>query len=270
MPALDREILREWPATVPSPVRAELLRGGMVARTFLVHVAGGWRVVAKMSSSPAADEADGLRALAAAGVPVPEVLSADGRLLVLEHLTGPTDWAEVGRAVAAMHQVSGPAYGWHQDNHCGRFDQPNGWRAEWPAFFAEQRVRVHLDDPQLDPVLRRRLERACDGPIQELLPTRPVPVLTHGDLWSGNVVAGRLVDPEVSYADRELDLACLEMDRRLPPELWAAYVEVLPPSPGYPARRTALQLHHLLLHVRHFGPSRCAALGAALDACGWA
>ena len=46
--------------------------------------------------------------------------------------------------------------------------------------------------------LRLRLERACDGPIQALLPDAPVPSLTHGDLWPGNMIDGRwLVDPAV-------------------------------------------------------------------------
>ena len=47
--------------------------------------------------------------------------------------------------------------------------------------------------------------------------------LTHGDLWTGNVVGGRwLVDPAVAYVDRELELAFLDM-ADLPAKFHDAY-----------------------------------------------
>jgi fructosamine-3-kinase len=170
-----------------------------------------------------------------------------------------------------MHRSTGPAFGWHRDNRAGRFVQENGWLDSWGSFYAERRVRTHLTDPAVPADLRRRLERACDGPLPELLPTSPPPSLTHGDLWAGNVVDGRwLVDPEVSYADRELDLAYLEGSDSLPPEFFAAYREAWPVEPGYEERRPALRLHHMLLQVRHFGPDRYRPrIEAVLDRYGW-
>jgi len=61
------------------------------------------------------------------------------------------------------------------------------------------------------------------------LPARPAASLTHGDLWLGNVVDGRwLVDPAVSYADRELDLAFMQGSGNLPDELFEAYQQEWP------------------------------------------
>jgi hypothetical protein len=41
---------------------------------------------------------------------------------------------------------------------------------------------------------------------------RPPASLTHGDLWTDNVVDERwLVHPAVTYVDRELEFACLDM-----------------------------------------------------------
>ena len=64
-----------------------------------------------------------------------------------------------------------------------------------------------------------------------MLPDNPAVSLTHGDLWRGNVVDGRwVIDPEVSFADRELDLACMRMSEEhpLPTEFWAAYQQAWP------------------------------------------
>lgn len=261
-----------WPAALPRPVAVEPLSGGWVARTWRARLADGTCAVVKQTSYPAAAEADGLAALEAAGVPVPAVLGHAAGTLVLCEVTGPADWPLVGRAVAALHSRTGERYGWHRDNYAGRFPQPNAWSQCWPDFFAERRVRVHLDDPAVPPEVARRLHRACDGPLRSRLPERPPAALTHGDLWRGNVVAGRwVVDPEVSLADRELDLAYMEMSVRdpLPPAFWGAYRDVLPFPDGYTERRPVLQLHHRLLQVRHFGETRVPDLVAALDALGW-
>jgi fructosamine-3-kinase len=260
-----------WPPDLPPLLTEEPISGGWVCETSRGRLADGRAVVVKRSPYPADAEADGLRALAAAGVPVPTLLGHTGHVLVLTHLSGEPDWPGTGRAVARMHRATGPAYGWHRDNHAGRFVQDNGWLDHWGTFYAERRVRAHLTDPAVPEDLRGRLHRACDGPLPALLPATPAPSLTHGDLWTGNIVDGRwLVDPEVSYADRELDLAYMHASRSLPAEFWRAYEREWPYDAGFDRRRPALRLHHLLLQVRHFGPAKYRpAIGAVLDHYGW-
>lgn len=261
-----------WPADLPPIREAVPLPGGWVGRTMDAVLTDGRRVVIKQCPYPADAEADGLAALAAAGVPVPAVVTVSGPLLVLERVSGASDWAGLGAAFARMHRVTGPAYGWHRDNHAGRFDQPNGWSHHWPTFFAENRVRTHLADPSIPDDLRRRLERACDGPLQARLPAEPPASLTHGDFWAGNTVDGRwVIDPEVSYADRELDLAYMLMSAKnpLPPEFWDAYAAEWPLPEDFGTRRLVLGLHHRLLQVRHFGDSQLPALDRDLTALGW-
>lgn len=269
VPPLDRA---PWPSGLPRPVAVARLAGGWVGVTSRAVLADGRPVVVKQTPYPADGEADGLAALAGAGVPTPPVLGLAGGTLVLAEVGGPADWPALGRAVALMHQVAGPAFGWHRDNHAGRFPQPNAWSESWPEFFAERRVRCHLADPSVPAELRRRLEGALDGPLRALLPERPAPVLTHGDLWPGNTVGGRwVVDPEVSFADRELDLAYMESSVAdpFPDAFWAAYREVLPFPDGYAERRPVLQLHHRLLQVRHFGAGQLPAIEAVLARHGW-
>lgn len=248
------------------------LGGGWVGTTMLGTLAGGRRVVVKRSGFPAEIEADGLAALTRAGVPTPEVLAVEGELLVLEYVHGEPNWAGLGLAIARMHRVTGNRYGWHRDNRAGRFVQPNGWSDDWPSFFAENRVRSHLTDPTLPEDFRRRLQHACDGPIQNRLSVESVPSLTHGDLWAGNTIDGRwVIDPEVSFADRELDLAYMLMSSRrtLPEEFWEAYLGAWPIADGFEERRLVLGLHHRLLQVRHFGAAQLDALDRDLKALGW-
>src|SRR5690242_13650432 len=75
-----------WPPEVPALVAAEPVNGGWVCDTRRGVLADGRQVVVKKSPYPADAEADGLRALAAAGVPVPQVLGYAGSVLVLEYV----------------------------------------------------------------------------------------------------------------------------------------------------------------------------------------
>jgi fructosamine-3-kinase len=261
----------DWPPGLAPLSSTRPLDGGYICSTTRGRLADGQEVVVKRCPYPTEAEADGLRALAAAGVPVPAVLGVANHVLVLEHVGGPPDWPALGRAIARMHRTTASHFGWHRDNFQGMTRQHNAWSDDWPTFYVERRLRVHLADPSVPPPLRRRVERACDGPLQALLRPRPPASLTHGDLWAANVVEGRwLVDPAVSFADRELELAYMQLSNSLPPELFEAYDDEWPPDPSYEQRRPALQLHKLLNNIRHFGPDRyLPRIEAVLETYGW-
>ena len=260
-----------WPPGLAPLVSTEPLKGGFICGTVRGRLADGREVVVKRCPYPAEVEADGLRALGAAGVPVPAVLGVGSQVLVLERVGGPPDWAALGRAIAGLHRTTGDRFGWHRDNFQGITVQPNGWYEDWPSFYVERRVRPHLADARVPGPLRRRIERACEGPLPALLRPRPPASLTHGDLWMGNVIEGRwLVDPAVSFADRELELAYMQLSDSLPAEFWDAYMAEWPSDPGYERRRPALQLHKFLNNIRHFGPDRYVPrIQAVLDTYGW-
>jgi fructosamine-3-kinase len=261
----------DWPLGLAPLVSTQPLKGGFICSTLRGRLADRREVVVKRCPYPAEVEADGLAALAAAGAPVPAVLGVASQVLVLECVGGPPDWPALGRAIARLHRITGDRFGWHRDNFQGMTTQPNGWCDEWPSFYVERRVRVHLADPKVPEPLRRRIDRACDGPLPALLPPRPPASLTHGDLWVANVVEGRwLVDPAVSFVDRELEVAYMQLSNSLPAELLDAYLEAWPPDPGYEQRRPALQLHKFLNNIRHFGPDRYVPrIEAVMDTYGW-
>ena len=264
--------LTDWPSGLPTVTTAVRLTGGWIGRTWHASLADGREVVVKLCPYPAEVEADGFAALAAARVPVPDVLAVAGGTLVLNFVQGPPDWPLLGTAIARMHLHTNPRYGWHRDNQAGRFVQQNSWANDWPTFFVENRIRPHFAEPSLPASFRIRLERACDGLIQAMLPEHPLASLTHGDLWQGNIVDGRwVIDPEVSFADRELDLANMlsSSGHPFPPEFWDAYQQEWPIPSDFESRRRVLGLHHRLLQVRHFGASHLATLDEDLTAHGW-
>ena len=151
----------------------------------------------------------------------PQVLAVTGRLLLLEALAARDDsersWERFARDLAAAHRsTAGTQFGWHRNGYLGRFRQVNTWTASGHQFFAEHRLLRYLSEPAVEQALttadRRAIERLCDR-LPEVIPAMPA-VLTHGDLWAGNLVSqpgGRItvIDPAVSRTWAEVDLSML-------------------------------------------------------------
>lgn len=212
-------------------------------------------------------EADGLAALRAAGGPAtPEVIVADHELLVLSVLRPRPRtagfWEGFAHTLARLHTGTvHPRFGWHRDNWLGRRRQINTWTADGFAFFAEHRLLRWLTEPRVEAALapadRVALERLCRR-LPDLLPNRPA-CLTHGDLWTQNVLAtadGRaaVIDPAVSYSWAEVDLAHL-WTTAPPPEshrFFGAYAELTGLDDGWPDRMPILQLRQHLAVLAQF------------------
>jgi protein-ribulosamine 3-kinase len=249
--------------------------GGCIHECFRVQIRGHARFLKTNGLSfddAFAAEADGLRALRAAGAPVPEVLasgSAHGKaFLLLEwlELGGVGDFGALGSMLAQLHRHSGPKFGWQRDNYIGATRQPNGWCDDWVEFWGARRLRPQVElatkkGYRLDHAL---FERACSL----LRGHAPQPSLVHGDLWSGNAgfTAGGpvLFDPAVYFGDREVDVAMTELFGGFPDEFYAAYNEAFPLPAGYEARKRLYNLYHLLNHLNLFGEGYLAQVEEAL------
>jgi fructosamine-3-kinase len=255
---------------------ARALPGGAIAEAWLVEYEDGKRVVAKAAPGAPADlfrvEADGLVTLGER-LRTPRLLAVTDRLLVLEALdpvpAGAPYWEALAERLAALHAATHPRFGWARDGYLGVLTQVNTWTDDGHRFYAEHRLLRWLAEPPAAALAgpdRRALERLCDR-LPELVPPMPA-VLTHGDLWSGNLVAAGtepvLIDPAVSYCWAEVDLSMLWCSPR-PPEsdrCFDRYQELAPTPPGWRARMPLLHLRELLSAVAHGEPHTSNALPA--------
>lgn len=252
----------------------EAADGGLAAVAGLAQRAHGPAVFAKTFTEPlAADvfgaEAEGLRALRElGGAPTPDVVLAAPNLLVLSALGPRIDtepfWERLAHVVAHLHtSTTGGRFGWEHDTWLGRMRQDNTWSSDGHTFFAERRLLRWLPEPRvraaLDAEDRRALERLCAA-LPELLPVRPS-CLTHGDLWSQNVLATpsggpALIDPAVSRTWAEVDLSMLWSSPRPPASerFFAVYAEVTGLDAGWRERMPLLHLRQNLAVVAQYEP----------------
>jgi fructosamine-3-kinase len=222
------------------------------------------------------NEAAGLRLLSATHtVPVPTVFALSETTpehpayLLLEWLEsrGNGDQARLGEQLAEMHRWREPnkpaQFGLDHDNYVGSTPQHNQPDNDWPAFFIQQRL---LPQMQLSHSLgllhyqrRLRLEKLCERIPELLQGITQIPSLIHGDLWGGNVINSprglALIDPAVSYSDREAEIAFTELFGGFSASFYQSYQSAWPLQPGYADRRDLYNLYHLLNHLNLFGES---------------
>ncbi|MDR3707423.1 MAG: fructosamine kinase family protein [Capsulimonadaceae bacterium] len=258
------------------------LSGGMVNTAARVDAASGPLFVKWKRDAPAAlfaREAAGLQLLdGASPLRVPKVLHVAGEaspecpsFLVLEWIdvttpANPDLFAQrLAEGVATLH-ASNPSpdaqYGLGYDNFLGALEQSNAWTSTWPAFYRDQRLsamlRLGRRDGWLSPSRSRRLETVIEHTEDLLGHSDTRAEMIHGDLWAGNFVCSPgnnpvLIDPAVHYADREVEMAFIELFGGFPRRFGEIYRASYPLDPGYPSRRPLLQLYPLLVHLRHFG-----------------
>ncbi|MFG1880393.1 fructosamine kinase family protein [Micromonospora sp. NPDC049102] len=270
----------------PGPfLRESLLRAGMRDVVAVEPAAGGLAALAGIATrrdappvfvkafaeAPADDvfpaEADGLAALRdLGGVATPEVILADRDVLVLSLLRprprSEAFWERFAHVLAHLHMSTPhPRFGWHRDNWLGRRRQVNTWHDDGFAFFAQHRLLRWLGEPRVDAALDREdraaLERLC-ARLPELLPARPG-CLTHGDLWTQNVLSTAdgqpaLIDPAVSYLWAEVDLAHV-WTTSPPPEaqrFFDVYAELTSLDSDWRARMPIIQLRQHLAVLAQF------------------
>jgi len=257
------------------------LAGGSVSIVERVLLSDGGSWVAKLASSSTSPdqfpaEAQGLRTLRVRSGPrVPEALHLSPRLLILEDLLpgrrADDHWERLGRELAAIHSVPGPAFGFFADGFLGSTRLPNEWVDDGWAFFAGRRIlpllRLCRDENKLDAEQVKRGERFASR-LRELVPGERA-TLVHGDLWSGNVLADAsgapcLIDPFAHFGWAETDIAMTFLFGGFPSIFHDAWEEEMRPAPGW---RTRAEIHntvHLLNHLHLFGTEYLEPVGKLL------
>jgi fructosamine-3-kinase len=285
------EALRTAVERVTGERVVELARvhGGDVARSFRADLAGGGRVFAKTHGSPPPNhfttEARGLQWLREAGaVAVPEVLGAsDGDGTEPAHLV--LEWveegrpragtdAELGAALARLHDAGAPCFGREDRRTTGSRGLPNDPQPTWADFYASCRLlplaRLAAEARALPASAIRRLEHLA-GRLDTYDDGEP-PARLHGDLWAGNRMTDRqgrswLVDPACHGGHREFDLAMMRLFGGFSEPCFAAYAEIHPLRAGWQERVALHQVAPLVVHAIKFGGGYVAAAVDAIGRC---
>jgi fructosamine-3-kinase len=253
--------------------RAAPVGGGCIHQALALEGPDDARYFAKLNDArhaPAfAAEADGLLALAAAGMRVPRPVAqgecAGRAFLVLEFLAlgegSDAAHRELGRRLARQHASRGPHFGWARDNYLGLTPQANAPCASWVEFWQTRRLVPQLALARTnghDGRLQVLGAQVVDAVPRLLTGHDAMPALLHGDLWSGNAAFLRngtpvVFDPAVYYGDPEADLAMTELFGGFPESFYEGYREVRAITAGYRLRRILYNLYHVLNHLNLFG-----------------
>lgn len=178
------------------------------------------------------------------------------------------DPERIAHNLASLHQVKHTSFGLDHSNHIGTLDQANIWSTCFVDFYMACRIQPQIKmahDQGID--LRADMD-ALHHVIQREIPEDP-PCLIHGDLWSGNMVYSStqayFIDPSVSFAHREMDLAMMNLFGGFPAAVYDIYDEIYPLESQWKARMDLFQLYYLLVHLNIFGVQYRLSVQRILD-----
>jgi fructosamine-3-kinase len=258
--------------------------GGDINEAWRVTLADGGTAFVKTRVDAAPGEygaeADDLHWLAEPGaLRTPRVLEVSDDYLALGWIEpGRLDSRgaeELGRGLAATHAAGAANFGDPRlgdsnpdtPSRFGSLSLSNEPTADWPSFYAERRLaplaRIVAERGALSSRGVAAVERVCER-MAELAGAPEPPSRLHGDLWSGNVMAGAdgrpwLIDPSAYGGHREVDLAMLRLFGAPSERVFVAYAEVAPLADGWEDRVALWQLLPLLVHAVLFDGSYPAA-----------
>jgi fructosamine-3-kinase len=234
-------------------------------------------------------ELSGLRLLTkAAGIltPVPVATGlidlADASLLLFEalperlpgHRTN-HDWAEIGRALATLHQIKHQGFELDRQGFFGPLPQDNRpiTSNRWADFYAQRRIlpllQTAVDSGNLPVDLAGGVARIAER-LPALAGPEPRPSLLHGDAQQNNFISTArgaiVIDASPYFGHPEIDLAQVDFFHLVPARLFDAYQETAPIDPGFADRRDLWRLPTHLAIVAVDGPVGQRHLALLADA----
>lgn len=139
-----------------------------------------------------------------------------------------------------------PMFGFPVSTCCGETVQDNSWKASWAEFYADNRLRGILaasvrnngSDAELSSTVETVAGKVVPRLIGDDRVKNIVPVVIHGDLWSGNHSKGRIAgrggieevvyDPSAVYGHSEYELGIMKMFGGFGSGFWNEYNKLVP------------------------------------------
>ncbi len=210
----------------------------------------------------------GLKALALKGLSVPkiefELFKESYSALVLNWIDARSVSENDGELIATnlrqLHSNRHKNYGLEHHNYIGRWPQSNSEHHTFSQFYSHERLIPQIEMAHKCGWLSFKIStNHIDEQIRNLIPEEK-PTLIHGDLWSGNYLIDKhhqfyFIDPSISYAHREMDIAMMHLFGGFPSSCYAIYNEMMPMEKGWQNRMDIFQLYYLLVHLNLFGLS---------------
>jgi len=225
----------------------------------------------------------GLQTLGKTGViKVPKVVAYsvfnNNQVLILEWIESGTPnekfFKLFGEQLAALHQCRGQQFGLDYDNYMGSVPQSNTLTNDWSTFFIQQRLQ-----PLIQKCVAKNWLTATDVKsfenVYKMLPQifdlAQVPVLLHGDLWSGNYMCNQLgepvlIDPAIYYGHPAADLGMTTLFGGFDASFYESYNYHAPLSTNYKQQWEICNLYPLLIHLYLFGSSYLGRIRQTLKA----
>ncbi|MCM5664328.1 fructosamine kinase family protein [Galbibacter mesophilus] len=212
-------------------------------------------------------EAEGLQKLEnTKSFTIPKVLHVgeveNRSFLLLEFIPSGTKksdfWIEFGERLAKLHKKSASYFGFEEDNYIGSLPQHNQKCTSATEFYISQRLEPQFKMAHECGYSFNNLTSFYKN-LENIIPNESS-ALIHGDLWSGNFMVDAdgnpcLIDPAISYAPREMDIAMMHLFGGFSSELFHVYNEKFPLQPEWKSRIDLWQLYYLLVHLNLFGTS---------------
>ena len=174
-----------------------------------------------------------------------------------------------------------PVFGFPATTCCGDTPQDNTYSISWADFYANRRLLFILDRSEKsngkDAELRKLVEQTASVVVPRLIGDDHlnegegvIPVVVHGDLWSGNAGRGRfgsdssaraedvVYDPSACYAHNEYELGIMRMFGGFGGDFLTEYHQICPktkPADEYGDRVALYELYHHLNHHVSAGPA---------------
>ena len=172
------------------------------------------------------------------------------------------DQKKLGKGLGELHLKSAESnpkmFGFPVEGFIGTTDQKKGLEDNWIDCFLNLRII-----PQLLSLKSRILDKEIINKVKEkikseLLNHKPINVLVHGDLWSGNAGMdkngkGVIFDPASWWADNEVDIAMTKLFGGFRKEFYEEYHRIFPIKNGFEKRIIIYNFYHILNHANMFG-----------------